>query len=247
MNDTRHHIPPAFLTPRDLAALIDISAVQAFHTEADVRELAGIAVAEGFIAAHALPNFVPLLRSLVPMGGMTLVGGPVGFPSGGHTTRTKVAEAMELAGNGAQELDLMMNVGRLKSGDLDYVRREIRAVVEAVAPVPLKVILELAHLTDEEIHAASALVAESGAAFVKTGTGWTQSATTLEKLRIIVETVDGAVGVKASGGIRSLDAIAGMVRLGVTRFGINTTVAVDLVRQCAALPGGRLPITGKAG
>jgi len=246
MNDTRHRSPPAFLTPRDLAALIDISAVQAFHTEADVRELAGIAVAEGFIAAHALPNFVPLLRSLVPMGGVTLVGGPVGFPSGGHTTRTKVAEATELAENGAQELDMMMNVGRLKSGDLDYVRREIRAVVEAIAPVPLKVILELAHLTDAEIRTASALVAESGAAFVKTGTGWTPSATTLEKLKIIVETVDSAVEVKASGGIRSLDAIAGMVRLGVTRFGINTKVAVDLVRQCAALPGGRLEITGKA-
>ncbi|WPE21481.1 deoxyribose-phosphate aldolase [Shinella zoogloeoides] len=246
MNDTRHRSPPAFLAPRDLAALIDISAVQTFHTEADVRELAEIAVAEGFIAAHALPNFVPLLRSLVPMGGVTLVGGPVGFPSGGHTTRTKVAEAAELAENGAQELDMMMNVGRLKSGDLDYVRREIRAVVEAIAPVPLKVILELAHLTDAEIRTASALVAESGAAFVKTGTGWTPSATTLEKLQIIVETVEGAVEVKASGGIRSLDAIADMVRLGVTRFGINTKVAVDLVRQCAALPGGRLEITGKA-
>ena len=247
MNDTRHRAPPALLAPRDLAALIVISAVQAFHTEADVRELAGIAVAEGFIAAHALPNFVPLLRSLVPAGGVTLVGGPVGFPSGGHTTRTKVAEATELAENGAQELDMMINVGRLKSGDLDYVRREIRAVVEAIAPVPLKVILELAHLTDEEIRTAAAIVAESGAAFVKTGTGWTPNATTLERLKLIVETVEGAVEVKASGGIRSLEAIADMVRLGVTRFGINTAVAVDLVRQCAALPGGRLPVTGKAG
>lgn len=248
MQNTRHRSPPpASLTPRELAALIDISAVQAFHTEADVRELAGIAVAEGFIAAHVLPNFVPLLRSLVPVGGLTLVGGPVGFPSGGHTTRTKVAEATELAGNGAQELDMMINVGRLKSGDLVYVRRDIRAVVEAIAPVPLKVILELAHLTDDEIRAASAIVAESGAAFVKTGTGWTPSATTPDKLKLIIETVDGAVEVKASGGIRSLESIAAMVRLGVTRFGINTKVAVGLVRQCAALPGGRLDITSTAG
>ncbi|MDE3798595.1 deoxyribose-phosphate aldolase [Sinorhizobium meliloti] len=246
-NISNRRQPPASLAPRDLAALIDISAVQAFHTEADVRELAGIAVAEGFIAAHALPNFVPLLRSLVPSGGLTLVGGPVGFPSGGHSTRTKTAEAVELAENGAQELDMMNNVGRIKSGDFGYVRSEIRAIVEAIAPVPLKVILELAHLTDEEIRAASAIVAESGAAFVKTGTGWTPSATTLEKLKLIVETVGGAVEIKASGGIRSLDAIAGMMRLGVTRFGINTQVAVDLVRQCAALPGGRLDIAGKAG
>lgn len=248
MHNTRHRSPlPASLSPRELAALIDISAVQAFHTEADVRELAGIAVAEGFIAAHVLPHFVPLLRSLVPSGGLTLVGGPVGFPSGGHTTRTKVAEAVELAGNGAQELDMMINVGRLKSGDLDYVRADIRAVVEAIAPVSLKVILELAHLTDDEIRAASAIVATSGAAFVKTGTGWTPSATTPEKLKLIIETVEGGVEVKASGGIRSLGSIADMVRLGVTRFGINTKVAVDLVRQCAALPGGRLDITGVAG
>lgn len=106
-NISNRRQPPASLAPRDLAALIDISAVQAFHTEADVRELAGIAVAEGFIAAHALPNFVPLLRSLVPSGGLTLVGGPVGFPSGGHSTRTKTAEAVELAENGAQELDMI--------------------------------------------------------------------------------------------------------------------------------------------
>ncbi|WP_322884962.1 deoxyribose-phosphate aldolase [Sinorhizobium medicae] len=247
MNDNRHRSkPPASLAPRDLAALIDISAVQAFHTEADVRELAEIAVAEGFIAAHALPNFVPLLRSLVPPGGPTLVGGPVGFPSGGHTTRMKIAEASELAEGGAQELDMMINVGRLKSGDIGYVRSEIRAVVEAIAPVPLNVILELAHLTDEEIRTASAIVAESGAAFVKTGTGWTPSATTLERLKLIAVTVEGAVEIKAAGGIRSLDAIAEMLRLGVTRFGINTQVAVDLVRQCAALPGSRLDIAGTA-
>lgn len=237
---------PTSLRSRDLAALIDISAVQAFHGEADVRELAGIAVSQGFIAAHVLPNFVPLLRSLVPAAGPTLVGGPVGFPSGGHTTSTKVAEAAELVASGAQELDMMINVGRLKSGDLDYVRADIRAVVEAIAPVPLKVILELAHLTDEEIRTAAALVAESGAAFVKTGTGWTENATTLARLKLIIATVGDAVEVKASGGIRSLDSIADMVRLGVTRFGINTQVAVDLLRQCDALPGGRLDIAGKA-
>jgi deoxyribose-phosphate aldolase len=228
--------------PRDLAGLIDISAVQAFHGEADVRDLARIAVSEGFVAAHVLPHFVPLLRSLVAVGGRTLVGGPVGFPSGGHMTATKVAEATGLVAAGAEELDMMINVGRLKSNDLAYVRADIRAVVEAIAPVPLKVILELAHLTDDEICKGAAIVAESGAAFVKTGTGWTPGATTVEKLRLIVDTVGDAVEVKASGGIRSLDTIAAMIRLGVTRFGINTGVAVDLVRQCAALPGGRLAI-----
>ncbi len=237
---------PAALTPRDLAALIDISAVQASSTEADIRELAQVAMAEGFVAAHVLPNFVPLLRSLIPRGCGTMVGGPIGFPSGGHTTRIKVAEAIVLAADGAEELDMMINVGRLKSGDVDYVAADIRAVVDAIAPVPLKVILEVAHLTDDEIRRGSAIIAESGAAFVKTGSGWTPGATTVERLRIIIETVGGAVEVKASGGIRDLAAIADMLRLGVTRFGINTRVAVNLVRQCAVLPGGCLAIDATA-
>jgi deoxyribose-phosphate aldolase len=235
-----------FLTARELAALIDISAVQAQHTEADVRELAGIATELGFIAAHVLPHFVPLLRSLVPAGGKTLVGGPIGFPSGAHTTRTKVFEGVGLVADGAEELDMMINVGRLKSGDFEYVKADIRAVVNAIAPVPLKVILEISHLTDEEIRVASSIVAESRAAFVKTGTGWTPNATSVERIRLIVKAVQGTVEVKASGGIRSLETIAGMIELGVTRFGINTKVAVDLVRQCAALPEGTLVIARNA-
>ena len=237
---------PESMDAAGLAALIDISAVQAFHTEQDVRALAGIATENRFIAAHALPHFVPLLRSLIPAGSFTMVGGPVGFPSGGHATRTKIAEARTLVADGAQELDMMMNIGRLKSGDTDYVTEEIRAVADAIAPVPLKVIIELYHLSDDEIRRASEIVAESGAAFVKTGTGWTPSATTVEKIRIIAETVRGRVAIKASGGIRSLQTIREMVALGVSRFGINTKTAVDLVRECAALPGGRLILSDAA-
>jgi deoxyribose-phosphate aldolase len=236
----------ATLDARSLAALIDISAVQAFHTESDVRELARIATAQGFIAAHALPHFVPLLRTLVPKGGATLVGGPIGFPSGGHTTRTKVVEAQNLVGEGAEELDMMMNVGRFKSGDTAYVAAEIRAVADAIAPVPLKVIIEIAHLTDDEIRRAAEIVAENGAAFVKTGTGWAPGGTTVDKIRLIAGVVQGRVGIKASGGIRSLETMREMIALGVTRFGINTAVAVQLVEACAALPGGRLPLSDAA-
>ena len=233
---------PSHLTSSDLAALIDVSAVQAFHNADDILTLAATAVEHAFIAAHVLPHFVPVLRRLIPAGGRTLVGGPVGFPSGGHVTATKVAEARQLVVDGGQELDMMINVGRLKSGDLAYVRDEIRAVVEAVAPVPLKVILEIAHLSDDEIKQGCEMVVTSGAAFVKTGTGWAGNGTTVEKIRLITGFVGGAIGVKASGGIRTLEVIATMVGLGVTRFGINTHVAVDLIRQCAALPGGQLPI-----
>ncbi len=237
---------PRSLSSADLAALIDVSAVQAFHTETDVRALAKVAAEQSFIAAHALPHFIPLLRSLLPADGATLVGAPVGFPSGGHATGTKIVEAKVLAAAGAQELDMMINVGRLKSGDLAYVRDEVRAVVEAIAPVPLKIILEIGYLTADEIKAACAIVVESGAAFVKTGTGWTSFPTTVDTIRLITGFVAGAVQVKASGGIRDLPTVATMVGLGVTRFGINTQIAVDLVAACAALPGRRLVIPASA-
>lgn len=175
-----------------------------------------------------------------------MVGAPVGFPSGAHTTAIKVAEAIGLVADGAEELDMVINVGRLRSGDIAYVKADIRAVVEAIAPVPLKVILEIAHLTDDEVRRGAAIVADSGAVFVKTGTGWPRYATTVERVRIIIEAVAGAVQVKAAGGIRDLDTIADMVRLGVTRFGIGTRGARDLVRQCAMLPGGGLVVGAPA-
>ena len=236
--------PPTHLSPRELARMIDISAVQAFHTEADVREVAEAALAEGFIAVHALPHFTALLSQLLPADGGVLVGGPIGFPSGGSLTETKLAEARGLVRDGATEVDLMMNIGRLKSGDSAYVARELAAVIAAVAPVPVKVIIEVSRLTDEEIRLAARLVAEAGAAFVKTGTGWTGLPTTLHHVALIREAAGPGIGIKASGGIRDLDTVARMVAAGVTRFGINTQVARELVAACKALPGGALAIPG---
>jgi len=220
------------LSSSRLAQMIDISAVQAFHTEDDIRNLAGLALERRFVAAHALPHFVPLLRSLIPVNSSTLVGAPIGFPSGGHTTMIKLAEARALVQAGADELDMMINLGRLKSGDLSYVQDEIKAVVEIIAPIPLKVILEVSRLTDDEIRQGSESVVEGGAAFVKTGTGWTGEATTLTHIRMINAVVQGKCGIKASGGIRNLETIKTMLSLGVTRFGINTRVAVELMTEC---------------
>lgn len=230
------------LSAVELAQLIDISAVQAQHTETDVRDVANLAVQYGFIAAHALSNFVPLLRDLIPVGGRTLVGGPIGFPSGGNMTAVKVMEAVELAKAGAEELDMMMNIGRLKSNDISYVVSEIREVVAAIAPLPLKVILEVGRLTDNEIRRGSDAVVEGHAAFVKTGTGWLSGGTSVEQIGLIAGTVDGAVQIKASGGIRSLTTMAEMIRLGVTRFGISTGFAIALVQECDKLPEGRLSL-----
>ena len=102
----------------------------------------------------------------------------------------------------------------------------------------MKIIIEVGYLTDDEIRRACDIVVRSGAAFVKTGSGWLPAATSLAQVKLIAETVRGAVQIKASGGIRDLDAVTRMVALGVTRFGINTEAALALIDRCAAVQGG---------
>ena len=219
------------LTPANLARMIDISAVQAFNTAEDVRELARIAREHNFIAAHTLPHFVGLLHQELA-GSQTLTGAPVGFPAGGNSTRVKVEEARELAGAGVQEMDMMLNVGRLRSRDHDYVLADIRSVVEAVKPIPVKVILEVHYLSADEIKRACELCIGARAEFVKTGTGWAPSGATLERVHLITNFVRDAIKVKASGGIRDLDMVKSLLQMGVRRFGINTKAAVSILTHC---------------
>jgi deoxyribose-phosphate aldolase len=219
------------LSSADLAKMIDISAVQAYHTAADVVELARIAVERKFVAAHVLPNFVSLLRDNLGDSG-TMTGAPVGFPSGGSTRHIKVAEARELRDAGVQEMDLMINLGRLRSGDFAYVLDEIEAVVESVTPIPVKVILEVHYLSDEQIKRSCEMCIQAGAEFVKTATGWAPSGATLERIELITGFVKDAIKVKASGGIRDYETVEKMCRLGVKRFGINTAAAISILENC---------------
>jgi deoxyribose-phosphate aldolase len=148
----------------------------------------------------------------------------------------KLAEARSLVEAGADELDMMINLGLLKSGDLCYVRDEIKAVVETIAPIPLKVIVEVS-LTDDEIRRGSESAVEGGAAFVKTGTGWTGEATTLMHIRIIHSVGRDKCRIKASGGIRNLQTVKAMISVGVSRFGINTGVALELNERVRIVRG----------
>jgi deoxyribose-phosphate aldolase len=144
----------------------------------------------------------------------------------------KAREARELIEVGVQEMDLMINVGRLRSGDTDYVLHDIRSVVDAAAPVPVKVILEVHYLSDDEIKRGCELCIRAGADFVKTATGWAPSGATLERVELITSFVGGAIKVKASGGIRDLETVVKMCRMGVKRFGINTVAAVSILASC---------------
>ena len=231
---------PKELKSEDIARLIDVSTVRTPHGEAEIREIVGYAKEYRFISVHALPCWVSLLSDLLAADPDIYVGAPIGFPAGAHKTRTKLIEAEELLADGAQEMDLMINVGMLRSGRFDYVEDEIKAIVQIAGDVEVKVILEVHCLTDDEIKKACELGIKSGAAFVKTSTGWLPGGATLEAVSLISNFVGNAIKIKAAGGIRDLGTLAKMYTMGVARFGINVQASMDLIAACAALPNGVL-------
>jgi deoxyribose-phosphate aldolase len=212
--------------------MIDVSAVQAYHSEQDLRELVEVARANAFIAVHSLPCWTPLVAELLRDRPDIVVGAPVGFPSGAHRPETKRFEARTLVEDGVGEMDVMMNIGKLKSGDDTYVLDDIAGVREEARDVPIKVIIETPHLSRDEVIRATRIVVRSGAAFVKTGSGWTGESVDLDTLRVIVDEAEGAVQVKAAGGIRTLSTLEAMYDLGVRRFGINTASALSILDEC---------------
>lgn len=215
-----------------LAALprhVDISCVQAWHARDDVRRLAAEARAGGFVAAHVLPAWLPELRELLD-GSDTLAGSPVGFPGGGSTTAVKVAEAAGLLEAGAQELDVVVAIGHLRSGDVDHVRRELAEVVAVVdGRVPLRAILEVGHLDDDQVRAGVDAAVEAGVSWIKTGTGWSGVPTSTHHVAVIAERAGGRARLKAAGGVRGLGTVRTMADLGVTRFGMNAQAALAAV------------------
>jgi deoxyribose-phosphate aldolase len=226
------------MTAREVARLIDISAVQAPHGRREIDELVKSAKEYDFIAVHVLPCWVPYLKGLLADRPDIMTGAPVGFPAGAHRTDIKVAEARGLIEDGVQEMDMMLNVGKLRSGERTYCEDEIRAVVRAAGGVPVKVILEVHYLTRDELQTACEICINAGAAFVKTATGWAPSGATLEVVQFITSFVGTAIKVKAAGSIRTLDTLVKMYRMGVSRFGINLNSSVEIVKAVAALPGG---------
>jgi len=226
------------LTVHDLARLIDLSAVRAECDENEIRELAATARRLGVVCVFAQPCYTRLLKSLLADAPHIGIGGVVGFPSGAHTPSIKLAEARQQLADGATELDMVINIGLLRSGNDQAVREDIRAVVNAAGGVPVKVILECHWLTPGQIRSGSELCVEAGAAWVKTGTGWAPTGATLENLTIIRDAVGGRAGIKAAGGVRDLSTLVAMYRLGVRRFGISTANGIRILEDCAAQPGG---------
>ncbi len=225
-------------TTRRFARLVDLSAVQATSTEADVRACAELAARYNIISVHVLPCWTRFLSTLLPQQGTgeVMIGGPVGFPGGGHTTDTKVQEVRQLIADGAREVDMVVNIGKVLSGDYDYVREDLRRVVEAAAPVPAKVILETHYLNEEQIRRVCEIAVEVGMKWVKTSTGWAPTGATVEKVRIIADQLKGRIDIKGAGGIRDLATVRALYQLGVRRFGMSHGAATKVLAELEQHP-----------
>jgi len=221
-------------TLQQVAGMIDLSAVRADTTEAEVRATADMAIRYRCACATTLPTYTPLLKELLADDPQIRVSGNVAFPAGGVTSAMKIAEAKELLQMGCNELDMVINVGLLRSGRYQRVLEDIQGVVKAAGAVPVKVILECHYLSDDEIRRACELCIEAGAAFVKTGTGWAPTGATLENIALIKSCVGDAIGIKASGGIRRLETLKEMYRRGARRFGIGFKTAPPIFAQCVS-------------
>jgi len=151
----------------------------------------------------------------------------VGFPLGAMSARAKAFEAKDAVESGAQEVDMVINIGALKDNDLEYVENDIRAVVEAVnGRAAVKVIIETCLLTDEEKVTACKLARKAGADFVKTSTGFSTGGATAADVALMRKTVGDAMGVKASGGIRDYETASAMIKAGASRLGTSATVKI---------------------
>jgi len=215
------------ITYQQLAKVIDHSLLKPELTEADV--IAGCEVAHKYHVATVCvkPMHVKLAAEVLKDSDV-VVSTVVGFPHGSNRTEVKVLEAELAMDDGALELDMVLNIGQLRTGKYDFVHEDIKAVCDAAHArgAKVKVILENAYLTDEEKVTACKLCEEAGADWVKTSTGFAPSGATLEDLRLMRETVSEKVQVKAAGGVRTLDAILPVIDVGCTRVGATATAVI---------------------
>lgn len=209
----------------NVARMIDHSLLRPELTTEDVELGCAIAAGRHTASVCVRPSDVELAQAEL-VGTDVLVGTVVGFPHGSTTTAIKAAETAALIEAGADEIDMVLHVGRLRRGDMAYVRDDIAAVVEAAQGRLTKVILENAYLTDEQKVTGCRIAEDAGAGFVKTSTGFAPGGATLADVRLMRASVSESVGVKAAGGVRTLDALLTLHDAGATRFGATATEAI---------------------
>ena len=211
--------------PHCIAPLIDHTLLKPNATENDIRRICEEAIEYRFASVCVNPCWV--LFAAESLGNSnSMVCTVVGFPLGANTTEIKAEEAIRAVEDGADELDMVMNIGAAKSAEWETVYADIASVVDAAFPVPVKVILETAILIDEEIIRACAISASAGAAYVKTSTGFSKGGATVEAVEIMSKTVGDKLGVKASGGIGDFEKAMSMIKAGATRIGASRSLTI---------------------
>ena len=208
-----------------LARYIDHTLLKPEATGEDIVKLCKEAIEHSFYAVCINPSYVDTAVKEL-QGSLVKVCAVIGFPLGATSTAAKAFEAAEAVDGGAEEVDMVIHVGALKSGNIQYVIDDLAAVVRAAKGNTVKVIIETGLLDKEEKITACRLVKESGAAFVKTSTGFGPGGATIADVELMRETVGPELGIKASGGVRTAKAARQMIEAGATRIGTSSGVAI---------------------
>ncbi|QIL45973.1 deoxyribose-phosphate aldolase [Vagococcus coleopterorum] len=210
----------------ELNRKIDHTILKADATKESVESLINVAIKNQFYSVCVNPTWVKLAAEMLanePVAVCTVIG----FPLGANTPEVKAFETTDAIKNGANEVDMVINIGALKSGNTDLVKEDISAVVNAAKDKALvKVIIETSLLTAEEIKVVSAIAKDAGADYVKTSTGFSTAGAKVENVKLMRETVGPEMGVKASGGIHTRAEAEAMVDAGATRLGTSASVAI---------------------
>jgi deoxyribose-phosphate aldolase len=216
------------LEQKDIARLIDHSLLKPDATYADIKSLCDDALQFGFHSVCIQPHFVKPVKELLRYSDVR-VSTVIGFPLGMTLTEVKVYEAMNVSLLGADELDIVINIGALKSGDWETVRRDISNVITATKGFIHKTIIETCYLNNDEKRKVVEISLEAGSEFIKTSTGFGPRGALVKDIKLIKGIVGDAAGIKAAGGIRTLKHVLNMLKAGATRIG--TSAGVNILRE----------------
>ena len=209
---------------KKILSMVDHTLLLQTSTWEEIRALCDDAIHYGTASVCIPPCFVQQAKEYV--GNQMKICTVIGFPNGNHTTATKVFETIDAVNNGADEIDMVINVGMLKAKNYDYVLNEIREIKDACGDKILKVIIETCLLTDEEKIRMCEIVTESGADFIKTSTGFSTGGATFDDIALFAEHVGEKVKIKAAGGISSMEDAEKFIALGASRLGTSRIVKI---------------------
>ncbi|MEW6569820.1 MAG: deoxyribose-phosphate aldolase [Nitrospirota bacterium] len=213
---------------KDIASLIEHTLLKPTATYKDIRRLCEEALEASFFSVCVNPFFIRMAKEILGDSDVKVTT-VIGFPLGMDLTESKVFEAMKAAVYGADEIDIVMNIGALKSSDWETVRRDISDTIVYTKQIAHKAIIETGYLTDDEKRKAVEIALEAGSEFIKTSTGFGPQGARVEDIRLIKSIVNGKAGIKAAGGIRTARQVFEMLEAGATRIG--TSAGAEIMKE----------------